>query len=164
MFQSNNPNALIKNHYCHSCPFTHHNIMIEDYYYLKILKLTKQNFVDGGGIHIHASFKDYDQLIFNYIMDNLHQFHGQDDYDSCEMLDQNIFYWDVTNDPLIPYLVGLTPKTFKPYLDSLHGPIHSVFIELKCDYYFHTKEIVWGMMMLEIIPEKTLWKNQFSCQ
>lgn len=163
MFQLNSQNEVSKTQYCRACPFQHHNIMIEDHYYRKILKLTKQDFLDGGGIHIHAYFKEYDQLLFNYIMDNLHQFHEQDDYGSCGEMEQNIFLWDVTNDPVIPYLVGLTPKIFKPYFDSLHGPINSIIIELKCDYYFYTEEIVWGMMMLEIIPQETIWRNECNC-
>lgn len=62
----------------------------------------------------HMDFTENVNFVANYIMDNLHCFDmvNYDDFDENELVEVNEFLWDVTSDTVIPYLVGLTPKTF----------------------------------------------------
>lgn len=62
----------------------------------------------------------------------------------------NEFLWDVTNDPVIPYLVGLTPKKFRAFFENMHGPIEGIYIKLVYNEFCRENKEYWGMEIFEV--------------
>lgn len=66
-------------------------------------------------------FKEYIEQIFVYVMDHLSCF---DDYyllDFDDSQDTEFFYWDISNDTVILYIVGMTPDRFKKFFQTIYG-------------------------------------------
>jgi len=77
--------------------------------------------------------------IVNYIMDNLHRFNIYDfsDLDPCQF-EVHSFSWNITNDPVIPYLLGQNTKSYQALLEKIAGrPIKETYITLFFENHFY---------------------------
>jgi hypothetical protein len=92
----------------------------------EILSLRRDHFT-AGICTFH--FKEYIEQIFVYVMDHLSCF---DDYyllDFDDSQDTEFFYWDISNDTVIPYIVGLTPDRFKKFFQTIYGD-YKIFVHI----------------------------------
>ncbi len=71
-----------------------------------------------------------------------------DDYyllDFDDSQDTEFFYWDISNDTVIPYIVGMTPDRFKKFFQTIYGDykifvhIYGIYI-LQCSALFSCKK------------------------
>lgn len=125
-----------------------HDYGILPEFYKKILLLSKHELINTS--YIHEDLQSHFESVLNYILDNLHCFNITDFSDIDVEVEFNVFIWDVTNDPVLPYLLGLTPKTFKAYFESIHGPINSIIIRLFYEDYFLENKEIWRMNIFDV--------------
>lgn len=115
-------------------------------YYKKIVRLTK----DKIDFFILEDFLDYMDPLVNYIVDNLHCFNIYEfsDLDPCQF-ELHSFLWNITNDPVIPYLLGLNTKSYKPLLETIADhPIRNIYIRLFFEEHFYENKEKWSMTIL----------------
>jgi len=117
----------------------------------QILLLTREDFKAGGGVYTHEFINEFEKL-FVYIINNLSHFNQCELYDIDEDYSVVHFYWDVCNDPVIPYIVGLTPERFKSYFEAIYGPYKSIMIKLRRYSTGYVGEpIIWTMHIFEVL-------------
>ncbi|AYV68706.1 hypothetical protein C2I06_18470 [Niallia circulans] len=82
---------------------------IDPHLKLKVLQLQRHSF---NNIHAAAFQKDKEKIL-NYVLENLNCFHEQYDIDWDDMEENYFFHWDISHDPVIPYILGYSQKEYE---------------------------------------------------
>jgi hypothetical protein len=80
-------------------------------YYMK-LKILNLKFHNLSGFQSHEFFGN-DGKILNYVFDNLNCFHSHYVVDIDDYEENHLFYWEIIDDPVLPYIIGITPEYYK---------------------------------------------------
>ncbi|MBT2641738.1 hypothetical protein J7I80_05845 [Bacillus sp. ISL-41] len=75
-------------------------------------KIIGLKYDDLSGFQSHEFFGN-DGKLLNYVLDNLNCFHSHYEVDVDEFEENHLFYWEVIDDPIIPYIIGITPEFYR---------------------------------------------------
>jgi len=117
---------------------------IESHYYQKIQKITLDDFAN---ITVEL-YKDYEDALLVYVLDHLHLFQQQEILSEHQGDKSVLFYWNILNDPVIPYLVGEFAADFQHKLIASNRQ----FIVISLD---HTdKQQEWNLYLFVQMPHE----------
>jgi hypothetical protein len=82
---------------------------INPHFKLKIMQLARNRF----SVIYAAAFQKEEEKIINYFLDNLSCFNEQYDIDWDETEENYFFHWDISHDPVIPYILGFSQEQYE---------------------------------------------------
>ncbi|SER94364.1 hypothetical protein SAMN04487944_11378 [Gracilibacillus ureilyticus] len=116
---------------------------VDENFYKKINTLTWKDISEmGAGMYI-----DSIELIALYALDHMSQFQQPKEFGDCSGDLSMIFYWDISNDPTIPYIVGENPETFRKEIIKQGRQYFSLSLDNIAD-----NEYYWTLRFFTIDP------------
>lgn len=115
---------------------------IEPHYYQQIQKITLDDFTNIT----MGLYEDYEDAILAYVVDHLSQFQQQETLSEYQGDCSVLFYWNVMNDPVIPYLVGEPVTDFQQQLIAANRQ----FIIISLDNINNKNE--WNLYLFAQMP------------